>query len=367
MIRRLLDIARPALLAFDPERAHGLAIRALEAGFHPRAPLADDARLRVSAFGLSFPNPIGMAAGFDKDARVPDALLACGFGFTEVGTLTPLPQPGNPRPRLFRLIDDRAVLNRLGFNNGGHTAALSRLQRRAGRGGIVGVNIGANKDSPDRIADYVAGIAAFAGLASYFTVNISSPNTPGLRTLQSPGALDGLLERALAERDRLALGAGKRVPVVVKLSPDIIDEELGEIVAILLERQVDGIAIANTTLSRAGLSAVNAWATGEAGGISGPPVFQRSTRMLARVATMTGGRMPLIGIGGVDSGATALAKIEAGATLVQLYTGLVYEGLGLVERIKQELASALVRKKADSVEALIGSRREEWAAGEPPA
>jgi dihydroorotate dehydrogenase len=281
-----------------------------------------------------------------------------GCGFAEIGTVTPLPQPGNPTPRVFRLIRDRAVINRLGFNNSGHAAALRRLQQRT-RAGVVGVNIGANKDATDRVADYVRGLDTFYDVASYFTINISSPNTPGLRDLQDPAALTDLLGRLMTARAKQIDGGKPRRPIVIKLAPDIDEQMLPQVLAPLVAAGVDGIAISNTTLSRKGLTDANAR---EAGGLSGRPLFHRSTVMLARVYEATSGKIPLIGIGGIDSGASALAKIEAGATLVQLYTGLVYEGPGLIGRIKEELAAGMRRAGARSLADLVGRRSAQWAA-----
>lgn len=357
MLSALSNLARPFLLSLEPETAHELTLRALELGAYPRAVGRPDPALAVTFWGLSFPNPIGIAAGFDKDARVPDAILGLGCGFAEIGTTTPRPQPGNPAPRVFRLAEDRAVINRLGFNNAGHAAALARLAARPRRG-IVGVNIGANKESSDRIADYVAGIEAFRAVASYFTVNISSPNTPGLRDLQTPEALDELLARVMAARDAKAAG-GVRRPVVVKLAPDLAEETVISIAETLLRHRVDGIAVSNTTLARRGLTDR---ASGEAGGLSGRPLFHRATVLLARVYQATGGRVPLIGIGGIDSPATALAKIEAGASLLQLYTGLIYEGPGLIGRMTAGLSRACAERGAASITALTGTRAAEWAA-----
>jgi dihydroorotate dehydrogenase len=357
MLKALTNLARPLLLALDPEAAHELTLRALELGAYPQC--ADDTPVALESpvLGLAFPNPVGIAAGFDKDARVPDAVLGLGCGFAEVGTTTPQPQAGNPAPRVVRLISDRAVINRLGFNNGGHAAALRRLASRPRRG-IVGVNIGANKESADRVGDYVSGIDAFYEVASYFTVNISSPNTPGLRDLQAPGALDALLSRIMAARaTKIADGAPPR-PIVVKLAPDLPDAELDATVAALLRHGVDGIAVSNTTLDRSGLTDP---AAREAGGLSGRPLFHRSTVMLARVFRATEGRVPLIGIGGIDSPETALAKMEAGASLLQLYTGLIYEGPGLIGRIKDHLAQVCRERGLKSVGELTGTRGAEWA------
>ncbi|MGH6816117.1 MAG: quinone-dependent dihydroorotate dehydrogenase [Hyphomicrobiaceae bacterium] len=362
MLAELLTLARPLLLALDPEQAHELTLKALEAGLYPKAGGAGDGRLAVTVWNLAFPNPIGIAAGFDKDGRVPDAVLSLGCGFAEIGTVTPQSQSGNPRPRVFRLIADRAVINRLGFNNGGHRAAIARLAGRQRRG-IVGVNIGANKDAADRVADYVTGLETFCGTTDYVTVNISSPNTPGLRDLQAPAALDDLLGRLMAARERLA-GMGKpRVPMVVKLSPDIAEADLEPIAERLMAHGVDGIAVSNTTLARPRIADTHL--AREAGGLSGRPLFHRSTVMLARIFKYTQGRVPLVGIGGIDSGETALAKIEAGATLLQLYTGLVYEGPSLLARIRQHLAAAVARAGAASIGALTGRRAADWAARPP--
>lgn len=360
MLNQLLDLARPALLALDPETAHEAALKSLEAGLHPRDPGPDDAVLACRLGDLALANPVGIAAGFDKDARVADAVLAMGCGFAEVGTLTPLPQEGNARPRVFRLVADKAVINRNGFNNCGHAAALERLRARGARGGVVGLNIGANKDSADRSADYVQGIKTFYDVASYFTVNISSPNTPGLRDLQAPAALDELLGRVMAARaERVAAGAPRR-PIVVKVAPDVATADVPAIADRLLAHAVDMIAVSNTTLARPGLGDTE---TGkQMGGLSGRPLFHRSTAMLARFYVATEGRIPLIGIGGIDSGETAAAKLEAGASLVQLYTGLIYEGPGLIVRIKQHLAERCRAEGIASISALTGRRAAEWAA-----
>jgi dihydroorotate dehydrogenase len=358
MLSALFDLTRPMLFALEPERAHELALRSLEAGLYARARQPDDRRLAVELWGLCFPNPVGIAAGFDKDARVPDAVLGLGCGFAEVGTVTPRPQAGNPRPRVFRLIADRAIINRLGFNSSGHAAALRRLERRPRRG-VVGVNIGANKDATDRTADYVQGLETFYDVATYFTVNISSPNTPGLRNLQAPAALDDLLGRLMQARARLMSAGRPRVPIIVKIAPDIAEEDLEPMTQRLVAHGVDGIAISNTTLVRPNLG--DARLAQEAGGLSGRPLFHRSTVMLARFYRLTGGRIPLIGIGGIDSGETALAKVEAGATLLQLYTGLVYEGSVLIDRIKQHLTRTARRADVPSISALTGARAEEWA------
>ncbi len=356
----LFGLGQSLLLALPPERAHDLAVKSLELGLYPRADAPDDKRLAQSLFGLDFPNPLGMAAGFDKNARVPRELLAMGFGFVEVGTLTPRPQSGNAQPRMFRSVGDRAVINRLGFNNEGQDAALARLRNRPP--GIVGVNLGAGRDSADRIGDYVVGIARMAEVASYFTINISSPNTPGLRDLQAPEALDALLVRLQAARAALP---GKAPPLLVKLAPDLADEDLPEVVRVIMARGADGIVVSNTTLARAGLR--DQGFARETGGLSGRPLFARSTRMLARVSLLTQGKLPLIGVGGIDSGEAALAKIEAGASLLQLYTGLVFEGPGLIGRIKQAVVEAMAKDGYATLAPLVGRRAGEWSERKLPA
>lgn len=359
MIDRLFSMPRHLLFALPPEEAHELTLKALETGFHPRDSGPPDPRLAVMLAGLAFPNPVGIAAGFDKDARVADACLRLGCGFAEIGTVTPLPQSGNPKPRVFRLIAERAVINRLGFNNAGHAAALARLTKRGSAGGIVGVNIGTNKDAIDRIADYVSGVETFNAVAAYFMVNISSPNTTGLRKLQDPASLDHLLSRVMAARAGLVAKGAARRPVFVKIAPDIGEDEIGPICNQLVAHGVDAIAVSNTTLSRPGLFGGS---SREGGGLSGAPLFHRATVMLARVHQATGARIPLIGIGGIDSAETALAKIEAGASLIQLYTGLIYEGPALIGRIKRHLADAVTADGATSISALTGRRAAEWAA-----
>ncbi|QGM46502.1 quinone-dependent dihydroorotate dehydrogenase [Methylocystis heyeri] len=317
----------------DAEDAHRATIAALK--LLPDRPAApDDPRLAVSAFGFDFPNPVGLAAGFDKNAEVFSKATALGFGFVEVGTLTPRPQPGNPRPRAFRLAEDRAVVNRYGFNNDGHAPALRRLGARR-RGGIVGVNIGANKDSGDRIADYVAGVKSFWPAADYFTVNVSSPNTPGLRDLQEPRALAELLARVLEARD----AAPRRRPLLLKIAPDLDLGQIDGIVRVARDERIDGMIVSNTTISRP--ASLRSDFAGEAGGLSGAPLFELSTQRLAQVFVRVERQFPLIGVGGIDGAAAAFAKIEAGASLVQLYSALVYEGPGLVSRIKKGLVERL--------------------------
>lgn len=353
----LFGLGQSLLLVLPPERAHDLAVKSLELGLYPRADAPDDERLAQRLFGLDFPNPVGMAAGFDKDARVPRELLAMGFGFVEVGTLTPRAQSGNPPPRIFRSLPDRAVINRLGFNNAGQEAALRRLKARPQ--GIVGVNIGAGRDSEDRIADYVEGITRMAPVASYVTINISSPNTPGLRDLQAPEALDALLKRVQEARAALP----RKPPLLVKLAPDLADGDVPEVVRVIAANGVDGIIVSNTTLARDGLR--DRSFAKEEGGLSGRPLFARATRMLARVYQLTDGELPLIGVGGIDSGETALAKIEAGASLLQLYTGLIFEGPGLIAFIKQTLLAAMDKAGCDRIGPLVGKRAAEWSERAP--
>ncbi len=354
-------VSRLAFRFVPPERAHGLAVRALRSGL-VAVRTVDDPRLRVDALGLRFPNPLGMAAGFDKNAEVPGPLLRIGFGFAEIGTVTPLAQPGNPQPRMFRLPADDAVINRLGFNNEGHGAALARLQAAQLRG-VVGVNVGANKDAADRVADYVAGIEAFAEVASYFTVNVSSPNTPGLRDLQAADALRELLTRSLAARDAAAgLPGGRRVPVLLKLAPDLDDASLADAVAVAAETGVDGLVISNTTLSREGLSDPQA---AEAGGLSGAPLFAASTAMLARVRQLAGPDLTLVGVGGVATGDQLFEKLRAGATLAQLYTGFVYGGPGTASRVLRQLLARMDRDGVRSVQDVTGAGTDAWAARWP--
>jgi dihydroorotate dehydrogenase len=352
VIRAFDAFSLPLLRWFDPEDAHRMAIHGLRL-LPPVRHRADDPKLAVRAFGLNFPNPIGMAAGFDKSAEAPDALLRLGFGFVEIGTVTPKPQGGNPRPRLFRLERDEAVINRMGFNNAGAEAVLRRLAARAHLGGIVGVNVGANKDSSDRVADYVKLIETFAPVASYFTVNVSSPNTPGLRSLQQSAALDDLLAKVIDARERVRTNAGDS-PVLLKIAPDLSLTELDDVVHIARSRRVDGMIVANTTLARPATLREQGRAQ-EQGGLSGRPLFRLSTRMVAETYVRTEGAFPLIGVGGIDTGGAALTKIRAGASLIQLYSSLVYKGLGLVEDIKNDLASTLLRTGRESLSEIVGA------------
>jgi dihydroorotate dehydrogenase len=352
VIRAFDAFSLPLLRWFDPEDAHRLAIQGLRL-LPPIRPPQDDPKLAVRAFGLNFSNPVGMAAGFDKSAEVPDALLRLGFGFVEIGSVTPQPQGGNPRPRLFRLERDEAVVNRMGFNNDGADTVLRRLANRAHLAGIVGVNVGANKDSPDRVADYVKLIETFAPVASYFTVNVSSPNTPGLRNLQQAAALDDLLAKVIDARERVRQNAGGS-PVLLKIAPDLTLNELDDVVHIARSRRVDGMIVGNTTIARSSTLREQNRAK-EQGGLSGRPLFRLSTRMVAETYVRAEGAFPLIGVGGIDSGGAALTKIRAGASLMQLYSSLIYKGLGLVDDIKRDLSSTLLRTGRDSLAEIVGA------------
>jgi dihydroorotate dehydrogenase len=341
-------LATRALRALDPEDAHGLALLGLQAGLGPLGG-RDDPILATTLAGLALPNPVGLAPGFDKDAEVYRPMLRAGFGFVECGTVTPLPQAGNPRPRLFRLTEDKAVINRMGFNNRGLEAFAARLTKRGH--GVVGANIGANKESADRIGDYVTGLTRLWGLASYFTINISSPNTPGLRALQTKAALEELLGRLAQARD--ALPASGRVPMFLKVAPDLEDGEVETIVDTSLAQGLAGIMVSNTTVSRPALASRF---RDEAGGLSGAPLTTLSTQVLARFAQAAAGRLALGGVGGFGSGADAYAKIRAGAGAVQLYSALAFEGPGLVERIKRDLAARLRADGFASLSLAVGAK-----------
>ncbi|WP_181408245.1 quinone-dependent dihydroorotate dehydrogenase [Pararhizobium mangrovi] len=359
---RLFDAAaRRFAFALDPERAHQLSIRALKTAKSRRTRQPADPRLAAIVAGLPFPNPVGLAAGYDKNAEVPHALagLGFGFGFVEVGTITPRAQPGNAKPRVFRLPRDRAVINRLGFNNEGHEAALKRL-RAERHGDIVGVNIGVNADSTDRVGDYVAGIRAFYDTASYFTANVSSPNTPRLRELQERETLERLLEKILAARDDAAASHGKRVPVFLKIAPDLDERGLDAIAAAFNAEPADGLIISNTTITRENLR--DRRHAKETGGLSGRPLFERSTVALAKMRVRLGPHVPIIGVGGVDSAESAAEKMRAGADLVQLYTGLVYHGPGLVRRIVGGLSAMCERENLTNLAAIRDAHVDEWAA-----
>lgn len=347
------DIAARALHAFEPEDAHGWAIRGLKWGLGPRDGQPDDPILAVKLAGLDLPNCVGLAAGFDKNAEVPDAMLAAGFGFVEAGTVTPLAQSGNPRPRLFRLTEDQAVINRMGFNNGGLEPFAQRLSARQGRGGVVGANIGANKDATDRIQDYVTGLTRLWGLSDYFTANISSPNTPGLRALQTKAALEELLGRLAETRAALKVASGADYPIFLKVAPDLEDGEVEAIVETVVGAGLDAIIVSNTTIARP--ETLRSRFAGESGGLSGAPLLEASTAVLARFHAAAAGRVALIGAGGVADGAGAYAKIRAGARAVQLYSALVYGGPGLVTRIKRDLAARLRADGFAAVEDAIGA------------
>lgn len=342
----------PLLRLLPAEAAHGLTVRALKYGLVPAPRAEDDRLLACRVWGRDFPNSIGLAAGFDKNAEVPDATLALGFGFVEVGSITPRPQPGNPKPRLFRLEEDEAVINRLGFNNAGMAAAVERLERRLGSGrrrpGIVGVNLGVDRDTADAAADYAAGARALGRFADYLVVNVSSPNTPDLRGLQSRAALEDLLARVRAGGE-----TDERPPVVLKIAPDLEDAELAGIAAVAASGLADGLIISNTTTARPeGLRSRRRF---ETGGLSGRPLFGPSTEILGKMYRLTQGKVPLIGVGGVSCGREAYAKIRAGASLVQLYTALVFRGPGLIPRIKAELADLLRRDGFARLEDAVGA------------
>lgn len=340
----LYKLIRPALFALDAERAHVLALRLLKLSPSRRAPRAGG--LAVDVAGLTFPNPVGMAAGFDKDAHIPDALLGLGFGFAEVGSITPLPQEGNPRPRLFRLEKDRAIINRMGFNNGGALAAIERLERRDRSRGIVGVNIGANKDSSDRIGDYAKMARSMAPFASYLAVNISSPNTPGLRALQDESALGDLLDAVKEAR-------GERgPPIFLKVAPDLEPADIDAIARIAMERRIGALIVSNTTLSRPDLVSRHAE---EAGGLSGEPLRALALQRLRDFRAATGGGLPLVGVGGVRSAADAWARIRAGASLVQVYSAMIYEGPGMPRRITRRLRRLMKRDGFNSIAEAVGS------------
>ena len=350
MIALFDRLARPLLRTLDPETAHALALNALKLAPLPSA-APDDEKLRVEAFGLTFPNPVGLAAGFDKNAEVVDPLFRLGFGFVEAGGVTPKAQPGNPRPRLFRLDADEGVINRLGLNSEGAEAVAKRLAARAAAPGIVAINIGANKDTADRAADYVACIAALSAHAGFLTVNVSSPNTPGLRNLQQAEALDDLLSRVIDARERAAVGTRSR-PLLLKIAPDLTLGDLDDVVGIARRHRIDGIVVGNTTVSRPNLR--DAATAREQGGLSGRPLFALSTRMLAETYVRAEGAFPLIGAGGVDSGAAAFAKIKAGASLIQLYSGLIFRGVGLIGAIKKDLLDFMRIGRLEQLAGAVG-------------
>ncbi len=340
----LFPVFRPALFMLDPETAHGLSLAALKALPLPESRI--DPVLRSTVAGIDFSGPLGAAPGYDKNGEVPDALLRLGFGFAEVGTVTPLAQAGNPRPRLFRLAEDRAVINRMGFNNAGAEALLARLQARRERGGVVGINIGANKDSPDRIADYAYLALVMAPLATYLTVNISSPNTPGLRALQDEGALAALLDAVLAAR------GGEGPPVFLKLAPDLEPADIDAICRIAIERRLGALIVSNTTITRPALRSRHA---DEVGGLSGEPLRDLAHQRLCDFRSASGGAIPLVGVGGIATAEDAWARIRAGASLVQLYSAMVYEGPGLARRINAGLVRLMQRDGFSTIAEAVGS------------
>ncbi len=367
----LFGLARRALFQLDPETAHRVTVRALAGGAGPVAPRAPSPPLAQTVFGLSFAHPLGLAAGFDKDAEVPAQMQRMGLAFTEIGTVTPRPQPGNARPRVFRLPHARALINRLGFNNAGHDAARQRLERLRGdarkrdlRLGPIGVNIGANRDTADKVADYVAGVRAFAAVADYLMVNVSSPNTPGLRDLQSPDALDRLLRGVIDARAEAADAVGSETPVMLKIAPDMTRDDAVALATLAAHRGVDGLCISNTTVARPGMRREGSrpdprWA--EAGGLSGAPLFARSTQLLAQVRCALGDAVPLIGCGGVMRGRDALDKVLAGACLVQVYTGLVYRGPDLIAETLDAFEQAVAQAGVSNVGELVGRDAHAWA------
>ncbi|ARJ70845.1 quinone-dependent dihydroorotate dehydrogenase [Paracoccus contaminans] len=352
-MRLLEQTGLAALHRLDPERAHDLSLRALQAGIVPLPgqPFTTP-RITVRPGGLDLPNPVGLAAGYDKNARVLGPLMRAGFGFVEVGAATPRPQPGNPRPRLFRLTEDRAIINRFGFNNEGIEPIAARLAARM-PGIPVGLNIGANKDSADRAADFALVARRAAPLADFLTINVSSPNTERLRELQGARALSALIAGVIAARD----DSGARPPVFVKIAPDLDDAALAELAAVLRDSQAAGVIATNTTLDRAGIASPQA---GQAGGLSGAPLFDRSTRVVARLYRLLEGRLPIIGVGGIGSVDQAWAKIEAGAAAIQLYTGLIYQGFSLAERIARGLDARLM-VAGKTLADLTGSDAQRWA------
>ena len=346
------SLAMPLLRLLPPETAHNTTICLLAKGLAPRSREADDPILATRLWGLDFPNPVGLAAGFDKNAQAYHAILGLGFGLTEIGTVTPRPQPGNPRPRLFRLSEDRAVINRFGFNNDGAEAIAARLANRPAAG-VVGLNLGANKDSADRAGDFAQVLRRCGAHVDFATVNVSSPNTEKLRDLQGPAALRALLAGVMEAR----AGLPRPVPVFLKIAPDLSPDELAELAEVALASGLDAIIATNTTLSRDGLASAHA---GQAGGLSGRPLFEKSTRVLAQLSSLTEGRIPLIGVGGIDSAETAYAKILAGASAVQLYSALVYHGFALVGEIARGLDTLLARDGYATVAEATGTGRGAW-------
>ncbi|WIY52962.1 quinone-dependent dihydroorotate dehydrogenase [Devosia sp. YIM 151766] len=351
----LAGLTRDALLRMDPETAHGATIAALRLGLAPRQDHQDPPELATSLCGLDLTNPLGMAAGFDKNAEVPRPLALMGFGMVEIGTVTPRPQAGNPKPRLFRVAGAEGVINRMGFNNDGHEAAFERLQGLRVPAAL-GVNIGANKDSTDFVADYVLGVARFAELADYLTVNISSPNTPGLRNLQADEALRRLLGEVLAARAKAKI----RVPVLLKIAPDLDEAGMDAIARVILDSGLDGLIVSNTTVAREAVAGLEN--ASETGGLSGKPLFNLATRRLAQMRQRVG-TLPIVGVGGIHSPQSALAKFEAGANAIQLYSALVFGGLDLLDRLKSGLVAGIRMAGKTNISELVGARTDDWAAG----
>lgn len=350
----LVERAGLALLhRIDPERAHGLSLRALRSGLAPLPGPVTSSRLATTLAGLALPNPVGLAAGYDKNAEAVAPLSRAGFGFIEVGAATPLPQPGNPRPRLFRLTEDRAAINRFGFNNEGAEAIGARLARRAPGPVPVGLNLGANKTSENRAADFARVLALCGPHVDFATVNVSSPNTEKLRDLQGPAALSALLAGVMEARAALP----RPIPVFLKIAPDLTQGELAQIAGVALQAGLSGIIATNTTLSREGLKSAN---RDQQGGLSGAPLFEKSTRVLAQLSQLTEGRLPLIGVGGIATAEQAYQKVRAGASAVQLYTAMVYEGISLIPRIAQGLDTLLARDGFASLAEAVGTGRADW-------
>lgn len=349
LLDHLYRTLRPALFSLDAEKAHRLAVRALAALPASKAPPIGSPRLRQHLWNLDFPNPVGLAAGFDKNAEAYRGALALGFGFVEIGSVTPRPQAGNPRPRLFRLVRDKAVINRMGFNNDGMEEVAARLATRDRRRGIVGINLGKNKETEDAAADYELGVARLGPLADYLVINVSSPNTPGLRALQGKAPLAALIARTRAARDKLA----QRPPLVLKIAPDLTLADQSDIAAVALEQGLDGLMVSNTTIERP--ASLDARLAAETGGLSGAPLMAPSTALLGRMFLLTGGKLPLIGVGGVATARDAYAKIRAGASLVQLYSAMVYEGPGLAARIVAELPDLLAADGFAAVSEAVGA------------
>jgi dihydroorotate dehydrogenase len=342
--------AGPLVRLLSPEAAHGLTLRLLRSGLVPRQPAVDDPLLAVRLWGRDFPNPIGLAAGFDKNGEVPDAMLDQGFGFVEVGSVTPRPQPGNPKPRLFRLPEDQALINRMGFNNQGLAAVAGRLAGRRRRG-IVGANLGKNKDTEDAAADYEKGVEALGPLADYLVINVSSPNTPGLRALQGRAPLEALVDRTVKALQRLPAPP----PLLLKIAPDLTDDDKHDIAEVAVAGGLDGLIISNTTIARP--ASLRSPDKDETGGLSGAPLFDPSSAVLADFYRLTGGRLPLIGVGGIATAEQAYAKIRAGASLLQLYSALVFHGPGLVTRIKRGLVQHLRQDGFASLGEAVGADR----------